>query len=393
MAKQILGHRSVQKSMVATTLMLNMVMVPMISSAEEASDEIIEEVVVTGSRIATSNETSSQPLLSISSDALVNSGQFDLSEVLNDTPSLTSSISATNSLDDPASNVDASASNNFGGAALDLRGLGYKRTLTLVNGRRHVAGIEGTASVDITTIPAALVDRVDVLSGGASAVYGSDALTGVVNFVLKEDFEGLEFSLQAGADQYMDNSKNRLSLVGGRNFADGRGNITFALQVDQDNGLLMGDRGFLADQNIYSDGNNPALRFQKGDISSGTTPALSQYYNYGNTGLYPWGLRIPSQEAFAENYEAEFGSAPTLNAAEAALFAQAAAAPPRALLPGYTFSITSPYGVVALGDFPLAGTDKFNAKIGKVILADYIVFPYMFIPPAGHCKRLGTIWE
>ena len=187
MAKQIVGHRSVPKSVVATTLLLNLVMVPMISSAEEASDEIIEEVVVTGSRIATSNETSSQPLLSISSDALTNSGQFDLSEVLNDTPSLTSSITATNSLDATAANVGGT--NNIGGAALDLRGLGYKRTLTLVNGRRHVAGIEGTASVDITTIPAALIDRVDILSGGASAVYGSDALTGVVNFVLKEDFD------------------------------------------------------------------------------------------------------------------------------------------------------------------------------------------------------------
>ena len=389
MAKQILGHRSVQKSMVATTLMLNMVMVPMISSAEEASNEIIEEVVVTGSRIATSNETSSQPLLSISSDALTNSGQFDLSEVLNDTPSLTSSITATNSIDATASNVDGT--NNFGGAALDLRGLGYKRTLTLVNGRRHVAGIEGTASVDITTIPAALVDRVDVLSGGASAVYGSDALTGVVNFVLKEDFEGLEFSLQAGADQYMDNSKNRLSLVGGRNFADGRGNITFALQVDQDNGLLMGDRGFLADQNIYGDGNNPALRFQRGDISAGTTPALSQYYNYGNTGLYPWGLRIPSQEAFAENYEAEFGSAPTLNAAEAALFAQAAAAPPRALLPGYTFSITSPYGVVALGDFPLEGTPDLDGN-GTADCLDSFTGYNSSLDGAGSFGAAGGCW-
>ena len=245
--------------------------------------------------------------------------------------------------------------------------------------------------MDITTIPAALVDRVDVLSGGASAVYGSDALTGVVNFVLKEDFEGLEFSLQAGADQYMDNSKNRLSLVGGRNFADGRGNITFALQVDQDNGLLMGDRGFLADQNIYSDGNNPALRFQRGDISAGTTPALSQYYNYGNTGLYPWGLRIPSQEAFAENYEAEFGSAPTLNAAEAALFAQAAAAPPRALLPGYTFSITSPYGVVALGDFPLAGTPDLDGN-GTADCLDSFTGYNSSLDGAGSFGAAGGCW-
>ncbi len=388
MAKQILGHQSVRKSLVATTLVLSIAMVPMTSSAEEASDEIIEEVVVTGSRIATSNETSSQPLLTISSDALMNSGQLDLSEVLNDTPLLTSSITATNSLDETADNV---STNNFGGSALDLRGLGYKRTLTLVNGRRHVAGIEGTASVDITTIPAALVERVDVLSGGASAVYGSDALTGVVNFVLKEDFEGLEFSFQAGADQYMDNSKNRLSLVGGRNFADGRGNITFALQVDQDNGLLMGDRGFLANESIFEDGNNPALRFQKGDISATTTPALSQYYNYGNTGLYPWGLRIPSQETFADNYESEFGSAPTLNAAEAALFAQAAAAPPRALLPGYTFSITSPYGVVAIGDFPLAGTPDLDGN-GTADCLDSFTGYNSSLDGAGSFGAAGGCW-
>mgnify|MGYP001161090898 FL=1 len=389
MAKQILRHQRMPRSVLATTLALNMAVLPMTLSAEEVSEEIIEEVVVTGSRIATTNETSSQPLLSISSDALTSSGQLDISEVLNDTPSLTASISATNSLDATASNVGGT--NNFGGAALDLRGLGFKRTLTLVNGRRHVAGIEGTASVDITTIPAALVERVDVLSGGASAVYGSDALTGVVNFVLKEDFEGLEFSVQTGTDQYMDNSKNRLSLVGGRNFADGRGNITFALQMDQDNGLLMGDRSFLANENIYDDGNNPALRFQKGDISAGGTPSLSQYYNFDNTGLFPWGLRIPSQETFVDNYTSEFGSAPTLNAAEAALFAQAAAAPPRALLPGYTFNITSPYGVVALGDFPLAGTPDLDGN-GTADCLDSFTGYNSSLDGAGSFGAAGGCW-
>lgn len=335
------------RAFVTSSILATLTTIPLATTAEE----IIEEVVVTGSRIKNTNETSSQPLLTISDEALSRSGQLDISEVLNDTPSLLSSISSTNSLDAAAANVGNT--NNFGGSALDLRGLGFKRTLTLVNGRRHVSGIEGTAAVDITTIPAALIEKIDVLSGGASAIYGSDALTGVVNIVLKEDFEGLEVSLQAGTDQYAGNGSNRISLLGGRNLFDGRGNITFAIQMDQDNGLLAADRGFLANNNIANDGNNPALRFQQGDISSGNTPNLAAYYNHSNTGLFPWGLRIPTQETFVTNYTDEFGQAPSINAAEAALFTQAANAYPRAILPGYTFNITSPYGVVAAGDFGL----------------------------------------
>ena len=163
--------------------------------------------MVTGSRLtATTNETASQPISSISEEALTESGQFDIGEVLNDNPSLLNSVTATNSLDASAANIGQTQ--NFGGAALDLRGLGIKRTLTLVNGRRHVAGIEGTAAVDISTIPSALIERVDVLSGGASAVYGADALTGVVNVILKDDFEGVELGIQGGADE-----KGDLSLI------------------------------------------------------------------------------------------------------------------------------------------------------------------------------------
>ncbi len=319
-----------------------------LSAFNAIAEEVIEEVVVTGSRIQTTNETSSQPILSVTQEAVASSGQFDLSEVLNDTPALLNSISSTNSLDSEAENLDTE---NFGGSALDLRGLGYKRTLTLVNGRRHVAGIEGTGAVDVSTIPAALVERIDVLSGGASAIYGSDALTGVVNIILKDDFEGLEISAQAGADGDTDTFGNRFSLFGGRNLFDGRGNITFALQIERDSGLLMGERSFLANNSIADDDSNPALRFQRGDISGSGTPNLSEYYNFANTGLFPWGLRIPSEASFIADYETEFGSAPVLTQAESDLFAQADSAPPQAILPGRTFNITSPYGVVALGDF------------------------------------------
>ena len=134
-----------------------------------SAEEIIEEVVVTGSRIATTNETASQPLLTIGAEAITSSGQVDLAELLNDVPQLTSSITLTNSLDGTAATIGGT--NNFGASALDLRGLGTERTLTLVNGRRHVAGVAGTSAVDVTTLPAALVERIEVLSGGASAIY------------------------------------------------------------------------------------------------------------------------------------------------------------------------------------------------------------------------------
>lgn len=318
--------------------------------AEESFDEEIEEVVVTGTRLKTGNTNSSQPLVTIDAEVISEGGQLDISELLNDTPSLMNSVSATNSLDASASNLDAGSTQNFGGAALDLRGLGNKRTLTLVNGRRHVSGIEGTAAVDITTIPTALIERVDILSGGASAIYGSDAVTGVVNFVLKDDFEGLELGLQGGLAGAGDNAGGGLSLVGGKNFADGRGNITVAVQYQNDNGLLMGDRSFTRDNRLANDDQNPALRFQRGEIGV-STPNLAQFYDFNATGLFPWGLRIPDVDTFVADYTAEFGSVPSLTSEEQALFTRAANAFPQAILPGRTFNITSPYGVVALGDF------------------------------------------
>ncbi len=320
-------------------------------AAAAAEDEaaIIEEVVVTGTRLKTTNENSSQPIVSLDEDAISKSGEFDLGEVLNDSPPLLNSVTATNSVD--ASAVNIGQTQNFGGSALDLRGLGTKRTLTLVNGRRHVSGIEGTSAVDISTIPSGLIERVDILSGGASAVYGADALTGVVNVILKDDFEGIDVGIQAGSDQEGDTNANRMTLTIGSNFAEGRGNVVIGIQTESDSGLMMGQRDFLANSMILNDDQNPALRFQKGDLDSSSTPNLYQYYNFANTGLFPWGLRIPDQDTFLAEYADEFGDAASLTTAEQALFSRAANAPPRALLPGRTFNITSEYGVIAAGDF------------------------------------------
>lgn len=122
----------------------------------------------------------------------------------------------------------------FGGVGINLRNLGTDRTLVLVNGRRHISGLSGTASVDINTIPNALIERIDVLTGGVSAVYGADGVSGVVNFVLKRDFEGLDARFQTGLSSRGDSGNIYASLTGGANFADNRGNIALSYEYNRD---------------------------------------------------------------------------------------------------------------------------------------------------------------
>ncbi|MFO7285353.1 MAG: TonB-dependent receptor [Gammaproteobacteria bacterium] len=312
-------------------------------------DGFVEEVVVTGSRMVRSNANTAQPISTISAETLRQTGTTDIGEILNDNPALLSSITSSNSLDNEPGNVGAA--DNVGGSALDLRGLGFHRTLTLVNGRRHVSGIEGTLAVDISTIPSALIESVEVLTGGASAVYGADAVTGVVNIVLKDDFEGFELDLRPGVSGEGDAETSSLSLLFGRNFNERHGNVIVSFQHEYSAGLRQGDRDFLANDGMHDDDANPALRFQHGDIDAASTPNFSRYYDFSNTGLYPAGLRIPTAESFIAQYEQAFGETPALTAAELALIERAATAPPRVFLPGRTFNVTSPYGVVAIGTF------------------------------------------
>ena len=136
----------------------------MSSAYAQTADVEEDEIVVTGSRIALDpNIVSSTPVQSLDSDDILQSGEINLSEIVNDIPALISSTSTENS--------------TSGGASLNLRGLGGARTLTLVNGRRHVPGFRGSSAVDVGSIPRALVERVEVTTGGASAIYGADAVT------------------------------------------------------------------------------------------------------------------------------------------------------------------------------------------------------------------------
>lgn len=313
-----------------------------VSSDEQAQPA--ETIFVTGSRIARDpNLASPVPVQQLGQEALQLSGEISLADVVNRIPALLASTTAENTL--------------TGANALNLRGLGATRTLTLVNGRRHVAGFEGSQAVDIGSIPRGLIERVEVLTGGASAVYGSDAVTGVVNFILQDDFDGFNLDVRAGMSSRGDAENASVQFLAGRNFHEGRGNIVFSLDLTADTRLTYGDRPWSRDNGLSRNLPNPALRFQRGDIG-GSTPLFSNFYNFNQTGRYPYGLLIPtSAQAFINSYNATFGTALTpgdLSAAELALIERRNTAPSRAILPQPNFSISSKRGVISPGNFGIA---------------------------------------
>jgi outer membrane receptor protein involved in Fe transport len=211
----------------------NQIGAPQTEVPAPALEETGGDVVVTGSRISRPTLNSPVPVTSVTAADLTRTGAISVGDVLNDLPSLRSTYSQANS-----TQYIGTSGVNF----LDLRGLDVTRTLVLVNGRRHITGSEGDFLVDTNTIPTDLVDRVDVVTGGSSAVYGSDAMAGVVNFVLKRNFDGVTLNAQAGLSDEGDRGTYRLSGTFGKNFAEGRGNIALALEYNRQNLLTYSDR-------------------------------------------------------------------------------------------------------------------------------------------------------
>ena len=205
------------------------------ANAQEAAEEgSIEKITVTGSRIKSAELSSASPLQILDASDIDAAGVANIQELLLDNPTFgTPAISRTNSNFSTAS---------AGIATVDLRNLGTARTLVLVNGRRSVAGQPGTSAVDLNTIPAQFIDRVEILTGGASSVYGSDAVAGVVNLVLKNSFEGIEFDAQYGESAEGDNTQRQFSLTAGTESADGKGNMMFHLGYTDQGAVFSKDR-------------------------------------------------------------------------------------------------------------------------------------------------------
>lgn len=205
-------------------------------SGEDSDAELVEEVVVTGTRIRKRNLVSTSPVIQVDSEEFNFQGITRVEDLLNDLPQT-------------IADQDSSTNNGSSGTAtVDLRGLEPVRTLTLLNGRRLPAGTPVNPVADINQIPAFLIDRVEILTGGASATYGSDAISGVVNFITNTDFEGIQLDYQyslythendsslaeivadAGyelpARNVSDGNTHNVSVLAGINSKNGRGNLT-----------------------------------------------------------------------------------------------------------------------------------------------------------------------
>jgi len=227
--RQLGIKRSAVSLCIAAALGLTYSGITFAQESEEDEIKAVEVIDITGSRIPSDpNINSSVPMQSLSREDIALSGELNLADIVNDIPALISSTTAENT--------------DTGSNSLNLRGLGGERTLTLVNGRRHVAGFRGTSAVDIGTIPRALVERVEVTTGGASAVYGADAVTGVVNFILKDDFEGAEFNVTGAIPEDPGGSSFALDTAFGRNFDNDKGNIVLTVSLEREEELLHGDR-------------------------------------------------------------------------------------------------------------------------------------------------------
>ncbi|MEE4350587.1 MAG: TonB-dependent receptor [Pacificimonas sp.] len=333
--------------------------------AQDADDAVAADsdvIVVTGSRIARDpNEAAPAPIATVSADAIRQSGVIDTAEALRELPALTFSTTI-------ADSIDGLGTTRLGVASLNLRGLGSARTLVLVNGRRHVSAVAGEQIVDIETIPTALIDQVEVLTGGASAVYGADAVTGVVNFNLKDDFEGAAAYFQVGLSEEGDGFTESIEATFGKNFADGRGNVSLSGGYSRINKIALGDRDYTRDNfqsNAGPEYGNPLRRFQQGDITAGATPNFAALYTTAN-GLFPYGFSIPGNATeFAELFESRTGAAfgGSLTAEELALIERADGAPSNAYQPFPVFAISSTQGLVFRNDFGFFNADVNNNNI------------------------------
>ncbi len=186
------------------------------ANAQDLSANQLEEVIVTGSRITRANLVSSSPVTQIDAEDMMFQGTTRVEDLVKELPQVYSQQNSTQQ------------NGATGTATLNLRNLGDERTLVLINGRRLPAGspVQGGVGADINQIPGALIERVEVLTGGASATYGSDAVAGVVNFIMMDDFEGVKLDYQYSGYNHDNRSNRYQDIVESAGYPAPNGNTT-----------------------------------------------------------------------------------------------------------------------------------------------------------------------
>jgi iron complex outermembrane recepter protein len=189
-----------------------------------SAQEVLDEVTVTGSRIRREDFTANAPVLSVDEQMFDQTASIGVESILNRLPQFTPAVTQFTTAD-----VQQTATNTVGVSTVSLRGLGPNRNLVLINGRRAMP-VDPTMVIDTNSIPSSAIQRVEIISGGASAVYGADAVGGVVNFILKDDFEGASVDVRYADTQHGGNEEISVSALLGMNAADDRGNIMFGVE-------------------------------------------------------------------------------------------------------------------------------------------------------------------
>ncbi len=241
--------KAIKKSLWLTAAIIPMaLLVPaMAAFAQTGETRVEDEIVVTGSRIRRSNINTAIPVQGLDVAEIQSSGTVDLGEVLTEIPGVDFSLS-------PEST--GLSTQNPGLSTISLRGLGGDRTLTLINGHRAISNSGNGERVSLQTIPTGFVRKVEVTTGGASAIYGADAISGVVNILLREDFDGIKAGYRYGKADRSGEQENTVNLTLGKNFNDERGNVMIGFTYDDETA-------------VFADGTRPesiaAVDFEGGD--------------------------------------------------------------------------------------------------------------------------------
>ncbi|MFG6414234.1 TonB-dependent receptor domain-containing protein [Roseateles sp. DC23W] len=220
--------------------------------AQEADTQKLERIEITGSRIKKSDATAESPIVTVTAEELRQSGIVTVEQFLNTLPQVTAGLSSQSN--NPSSN---------GRAFIDLRGLGSNRNLVLINGRRAM-GSTGGGTVDTNTIPTSLIERVEVITGGAATAYGADAVSGVVNFIMKKNFKGLELDAHHRMTDRSDGKESSASMTLGGTFEGGRGSAVFGASFFKRDSIYKGAREFSAQASTST------TIFPNGSIGVGT---------------------------------------------------------------------------------------------------------------------------
>lgn len=271
MGTYVMGNFDLKERLKLSTMLFGLAAAVSFTSPASAQDEALDEeaedrdrIVVTGSRIGRVEFDTVRPAVNVDAEVFEKRAFTNVAQALNEVPAFGVGV-------DPTGDQSGfSPGQNF----VDLFDLGTQRTLTLVNGRRFVSSNPPTIfgnpagfQVDLNAVPVALIERIEVVPLSGAAVYGSDAIAGTVNVILKDDYEGFEVSGQYGLTEEGDAEQYQVQAVFGANFASGRGNVTFSVEYNKTEGLVEFER-----PDIYG-GNQPDfLLFGQQDLNGDGEP-------------------------------------------------------------------------------------------------------------------------